>query len=120
MEILGSAVSRTMDVALVKEAYDRMKREHGNELHEPGVLVHSDQGSQYLSTTFQQMLSDDGFLQSVSRRGNSQDNAPMESFFGRMNWTLLPFVSPMNPPKHWWRIIFMPTTIPFIRMTLRV
>lgn len=93
MEILGSAVSRTMDVALVKEAYDRMKREHGNELHEPGVLVHSDQGSQYLSTTFQQMLSDDGFLQSVSRRGNSQDNAPMESFFGRMKCAILDIVA---------------------------
>lgn len=29
-------------------------------------------------------MTDDGFIRSVSRRGNSQDNAPMESFFGRM------------------------------------
>ena len=93
LEILGSAVSRTMDVALVKEAYDCMMREHGSELHEPGVLIHSEQGSQYLSTAFKQMLSDDGFLQSVSRRGNSQDNAPMESFFGRMKCAVLDIVA---------------------------
>jgi len=92
-EILGGAISRTMDVSLVKTAYDRMMRDHGSELHEPGVLIHSDQGSQYLSTTFKQLLSDDGFLQSVSRRGNSQDNAPMESFFGRMKCAILDIVA---------------------------
>lgn len=92
-EILGSAVSRTMDVSLVKAAYDRMMRDHGIELHEPGVLIHSDQGSQYLSTTFKQLLSDDGFLQSTSHRGNSQDNAPMESFFGRMKCAILDIVA---------------------------
>lgn len=92
-ELLGGAVGRTMDVSLVKAAYDRMMKDHGSELHEPGVLIHSDQGSQYLSTTFQQLLSDDGFLQSTSRRGNSQDNAPMESFFGRMKCAILDIVA---------------------------
>ena len=83
-EVLGAAVSQNMDTALVKEAYDCMMKKHGSELHEPGVLIHHDQGSQYLSTTFRQILTDDGFVQSCSRRGNSQDNAPMESFFGSM------------------------------------
>ena len=69
-EVLGAAVSRNMGVTLVKEAYDCMMREHGSELHEPGILIHHDQGSQYLSTTFRQILSDDGFIQSCSRRGN--------------------------------------------------
>ena len=92
-EILGSAVGRAMDVSLVKEAYGRMMRDHGSELHEPGVLNHSDQGSQYLSTTFKQLLSDDGFIQSASRRGNSRDNAPMESFFGRMKCAILDIVA---------------------------
>ena len=92
-EILGAAVGLKMDVSLVKAAYDRMMRDHGSELHEPGVLVHSDQGSQYMSTTFKQLLSDDGFIQSASRRGNSQDNAPMESFFGRMKCAILDIVA---------------------------
>ena len=92
-EILGWAVGRSMDVSLVKEAYDRMMHDHGSELHEPGVLIHSDQGSQYLSTTFKQLLSGDGFIQSASRRGNSQDNAPMESFFGRMKCAILDIVA---------------------------
>ena len=92
-EVLGAAVSCTMDTALVKEAYDRMMRKHGCELHEPGVLIHSDQGSQYLSTSFRQILSDDGFIQSCSRRGNSRDNAPMESFFGSMKCRILDLVA---------------------------
>lgn len=73
-----------MTVGLVKRAYARMMEEHGVELKNPGVYLHSDQGSQYLETSFNQLLTDDGFIRSVSRRGNSQDNAPMESFFGRM------------------------------------
>ena len=92
-EVLGAAVSRSMDTSLVKEAYDRMMRKHGRELHEPGVLIHHDQGSQYLSTTFRQILSDDGFIQSCSRRGNSQDNAPMESFFGSMKCRIMDLVA---------------------------
>ena len=83
-EVLGFAVDDRMTVELVKTAYGRMMQDHGSELKNPGVYLHSDQGSQYLETSFKQLLTDDGFIQSVSRRGNSQDNAPMESFFGRM------------------------------------
>jgi len=62
-----------------------MMEAHGSELKEvKDVMIHSDQGSVYLSTTFKRLLSDDGFLQSVSARGNSQDNAPVESFFSRL------------------------------------
>lgn len=92
-EVLGAAVSRTMDTSVVKEAYERMMKKHGSELHEPGVMIHHDQGSQYLSTTFRQILSDDGFVQSCSRRGNSQDNAPMESFFGSMKCRIMDLVA---------------------------
>ena len=83
-EVLGFSVDDRMTVDLVKAAYNRMMEEHGAELKNPGVFLHSDQGSQYLETSFNQLLTDDGFIRSVSRRGNSQDNAPMESFFGRM------------------------------------
>lgn len=93
-EILGRAAGKKMSVDLVKKAYDGMMEKHGRELKKnTDVYVHSDQGSQYLSTTFKELLSDDGFVQSVSRRGNSQDNAPMESFFGQMKCRIIDLVA---------------------------
>lgn len=47
-----------------------------------GAIYHSDQGTVYLSGTFQQEVINHGFVQSMSKRGNCQDNAPQESFFG--------------------------------------
>jgi putative transposase len=48
---------------------------------EPGVLVHSDQGSQYTSDDWQSFLKAHGMVASMSRRGNCHDNAVAESFF---------------------------------------
>ena len=93
-ENLGWDIGLHMAVDLVKNAYERMLEEHGDELkHNASVYIHSDQGSQYLSTTFKELLEDDGFVQSVSARGNSQDNAPMESFFGRLKTAILDMVA---------------------------
>ena len=92
-EILGHDIDTRMTVELVKNAYNAMMEKHGKELHDAQCVIHSDQGSQYLSTTFQTLLTDDGFVQSVSGRGNSQDNAPMESFFGRMKCEMLDLIA---------------------------
>ena len=43
-----------------------------------GVLFHSDQGCQYASRIFRQRLWRYRMRQSMSRRGNCWDNAPME------------------------------------------
>src|SRR5487761_2521771 len=48
------------------------------------VLHHSDQGSQYTSESFQQLLTDQGIVCSMSRRGDCWDNAAMESFFSTL------------------------------------
>lgn len=48
----------------------------------PGLIHHSDRGSQYASGDYQQMLEEFGIVCSMSRKGNCLDNAPMESFFG--------------------------------------
>jgi transposase InsO family protein len=50
-------------------------------LREPpeGRIVHSDRGSQFASDAFRKRLDDCKFLQSMSRKGNCYDNAPMES-----------------------------------------
>ncbi len=50
----------------------------------PGLLHHSDRGSQYASHAFQTRLADYGMVCSMSRQGNCWDNAPTESFFNSL------------------------------------
>ena len=92
-ELVVDVTPKDMTTALVQEAYEMMMERHGDELRGAKPVIHSDQGSQYTSTTFKQLLHDDGFVQSMSERGNSQDNAPMESFFGRMKNRILNLIA---------------------------
>jgi len=46
-----------------------------------GLIHHSDRGSQYACYDYQQLLSSNGLICSMSRRGNPYDNAVTESFF---------------------------------------
>ena len=50
----------------------------------PGLLFHSDRGSQYCSNDFQKMLKTHGMVSSMSRKGDCWDNAVAESFFGSL------------------------------------
>jgi putative transposase len=50
----------------------------------PGLIHHSDQGSQYASVDFRRLLRANGITGSMSRRGNCWDNAVVESFFGSL------------------------------------
>jgi len=52
-----------------------------------GVLVHSDQGSQYTSHDWSEFLREHGLEGSMSRRGNCHDNAVAESFFQLLKLT---------------------------------
>lgn len=49
-----------------------------------GLIHHSDRGVQYASAPYPAVLECHGIVQSMSRRGNCLDNAPMESFFGAL------------------------------------
>lgn len=49
-----------------------------------GLIVHSDQGFQYTSHAYHDMLPKVGARNSMSRRGNCHDNASMESFFSHL------------------------------------
>jgi putative transposase len=51
---------------------------------QPGLIFHSDRGSQYCSHDFQDALKGWGVRSSMSRKGNCWDNAPTESFWGRL------------------------------------
>lgn len=53
-----------------------------NKEHPPtGLIIHTDQGSQYTGSNFQAILKKYGAVSSVSRKGNPYDNALMESFY---------------------------------------
>lgn len=48
------------------------------------LIVHSDQGGHFTSGRFRKMLQNLAITQSMSRKGNCLDNAPIESFFGML------------------------------------
>lgn len=47
----------------------------------PGLIVHTDRGSQYASQAYRDLLTRHGLVASMSRKGNCWDNAVMERFF---------------------------------------
>jgi putative transposase len=51
---------------------------------EAGLVRHSDRGVQYAAEPYREVLKRHGLKQSMSRRGNCLDNAPMESFFASL------------------------------------
>lgn len=77
-KIVGWAVGTKIDAALAIRA---LQQAIDLRQPDPGLVFHSDRGSQYASLAFQNKLAANGFLQSMSRKGNCYDNAPMESFF---------------------------------------
>lgn len=54
-----------------------------------GLLHHSDRGSQYAATSYQQLRTTHGITASMSRTGNYWDNACVESFFGTLKRELI-------------------------------
>jgi transposase InsO family protein len=50
----------------------------------PDLLHHSDRGTQYTCSTYQQLLTEHRITISMSRTGNCLDNAPMESFWATL------------------------------------
>ena len=82
-QILSYVLSESLEVDFVLETVNLMVEKHGVSLATKAI-IHSDQGCHYTSCSFIQLVKDKGLRQSMSRRGNCWDNAPQESFFGRM------------------------------------
>lgn len=82
-QILSYVLSESLEVDFVLETVNQMVEKHGMALTTE-TIIHSDQGCHYTSCSFIQLVKDKGLRQSMSRRGNCWDNAPQESFFGRM------------------------------------
>ncbi len=80
-EIVGRSVSNRIDVKLTNAAMeDALKKLSLRQRSE--LMVHSDQGFNFTHVSFRSLLNENGILQSMSRKGNCLDNAPIESFFG--------------------------------------
>ena len=80
-EIVGSSVSKKIDIRLTNSAM-QMALNKLTKKERQGLIVHSDQGFHFTHISFRLLLAKAGVLQSMSRKGNCLDNAPIESFFG--------------------------------------
>lgn len=84
--VVGWDVRTTMPADLVCES---LRRALVVRQPAPGLLVHSDQGSQYTADDFSKLLHGHRAVASMSRKGNCYDNAHAESFWSRLKTELL-------------------------------
>jgi len=87
-KVVGWAMDLRMTSGLVCEALQM-----AIQMRQPdtGIVIHSDQGSQYASFEYQRLLQGNGLLASMSRKGRCGDNAVMESFFHTLKTELVGF-----------------------------
>jgi transposase InsO family protein len=85
-QVVGWSMKDHMQTSLVKDALTmaRFRRRPA-----AGLIFHSDRGSQYCSYEFQNALKGWDMRSSMSRKGNCWDNAPTESFWGRLKTACL-------------------------------
>ena len=76
--LLSFAVGSSNDLALALRTLEDIS----NAGYGEGVLLHTDQGILYMQDSFQHRAAELGFTQSMSKRGNSQDNSPCEALHG--------------------------------------
>ena len=84
--VVGWSMSSRMNRRLVLDALDMAV---GRRRPGPGLLHHSDPGSQYACGDYQEALGTHGMLCSMSRKGDCWDNASMESFFHTLKTELI-------------------------------
>ena len=83
---VGWAMRNTLEVDLPLSAL-QMARETRRPA--PGLIHHSDRGSQYTSGAYQDALAAHGMVASMSRTGDCYDNAVAESFFSTLEFELV-------------------------------
>lgn len=80
-EIVSWELSQNITMKFVLDSLNNLI--NSNEIM-PGALVHSDQGFHYTNPEFMLKIKLGNLTQSMSRKGNCIDNAPVESFFGHL------------------------------------
>lgn len=76
--VVGLAMDKTIADTLVTQAMRQAILRRGSQ---KGLICHTDRGSQYAGNNFKKVLSDNGFVGSMSKKGDCWDNAVAESFF---------------------------------------
>jgi len=82
--IVGWAMSRTLDCKLAQDALSMAIGRRG-----PPAVLHSDQGTTYAAAQYRELVGRYPIRQSMSRKGDCWDNAPMESFFHTLKTELV-------------------------------
>jgi putative transposase len=77
-DVVGYAMEDKITKELVVKAMNMAIRK---EKLKPGLIFHSDRGSQYCSNEYKELLKSNHIRQSMSRKGNPYDNACAENFF---------------------------------------
>lgn len=85
-KIVGWALADHLRAALVIQA---LQQALGSRRARPGLIFHSDRGSQYGSGAFRELLCKAGLRQSMSARANPYHNAWTESFMGTLKTEML-------------------------------
>lgn len=80
-EIISWNMSQHLEMDIVMNTLEKMKNNPAI-LSLENILFHSDQGFQYTNPLYINSVKEMNMIQSMSRKGNCIDNAPMESFFG--------------------------------------
>lgn len=81
-EVLAYASGEDAKTDKMMTMLKELEKMHGKRIE--GMMIQSDQGSQYQSSRYREKLEQLGIIQSMSRKGNCLDNSPTENFFGRM------------------------------------
>ncbi len=95
-KIVGWSMNRKMKDTLVMDAF---LQAYGKERPIPGLIVHTDQGSQFTGGRFRALLAQYGAIHSNSRKGNPYDNAVMESFYRTIKRELIQDSKYENPEQ---------------------
>ena len=82
-EVVGKSVSNRIDIKLTNTAIDKALKRLTPEKKKQ-LIIHSDQGFHFTHISYRLKLERNGITQSMSRKGNCIDNAPIESFFGHL------------------------------------
>lgn len=80
-QVVGWSLQEHMQASLV---IDALRMAYFRRRPAPGLIVHSDRGSQYCGHDFQNALKGYKMLSSMSRKGDCWDNAPTESLWGHL------------------------------------
>ncbi len=82
-ELVAWKLSNNLSMNIVLDTINNLKNNTNLPLSSfRDILIHSDQGFHYTNPEYSRKISYLGMIQSMSRKGNCIDNAPMESFFG--------------------------------------